>query len=288
MKKQRIDAYQVITDKIIAALEAGTRPWEKSWATTGGLPLRHNGVPYQGINVWLLGMSPANVGRHWFTYKQAEALGAQVCKGEKGSQIIFFKPLKIKDKESGEEKKIPLIKIYNVFNQSQIDGLPAKFDAPVVEQNAEERDAAAQAFFDAVGFATKHGGDLAFYIPSQDYVQMPKFETFESGEAYYATLAHEYVHMTGHESRLDRNLKNSNGTRDYAKEELIAEMGAAFVMGGLGLSAEPREDHASYLASWLEVLKADNKAIVRAGSAAQKAADFIFEAADQKLNKEVA
>jgi antirestriction protein ArdC len=287
MKAQRTDAYQVITDKIIAALEAGTSPWSKSWGPTGGTPLRSNGKPYQGINVWLLALS-GHGGRHWFTYNQAKELGAQVRGGETGTQIVFFKPLKVEDKVTGTEKTIPLIRLYTVFNQCQIDGLPAKFDAPEAVRNAEERDAAAQAFFDAVGFDTRHGGDRAFYIPSKDYVQMPAFEAFDDAEAYYATLAHEYAHMTGHEDRLDRNLKQDNGTKDHAKEELVAEMGAAFICGALGLSAEPREDHASYLASWLRVLKADNKAIVKAASAAQKAADFVLNAGGEALLEQVA
>ena len=277
--KKRIDAYAVITDKIIAALEAGTRPWQKSWAADGGLPLRHNGQPYQGINVWLLAMS-GHGGRHWFTYRQAAELGAQVRKGEAGTNVVFFKPLRVEDRANpGTEKTIPLIRIYTVFNQCQIDGLPGKYTPASTTQNPDERDAAAQKFFDAVGFKTQHGGGSAHYVPSKDFVQMPEFETFKSAQDYYAVLAHEYGHMTGHESRLDRNLKTSFGTKDYAKEELVAEMTAAFVCGSLGISSEPREDHASYLASWIDVLKADSKAIVKAASAAQAAANYIFNAA---------
>ena len=284
---KRTDTYQIVTNKIIAALEAGTRPWQKSWTAIGGLPLRANGQPYQGINVWLLGLS-GHAGRYWFTYKQAQEVGAQVRGGEKGTQIVFFKPLKIEDRETKIEKTIPLIRLYTVFNQNQIDGLPEKYNAEIKDPNPDARDAEAQRFFDTVGFDTRHGGGRAFYVPSMDYVQMPAFEDFHSAEAYYATLAHEYVHMTGHESRLDRNLKTGFGTKNYAKEELVAEMGAAFICGSLGISAEPREDHASYLASWLKILKDDNKAIVQAAAAAQKAADFIFEAADANSIKNAA
>lgn len=273
--------YQTITDQLIASLAAGTRPWRKSWVgSESGLPLRHNGQPYQGVNVLILGMTPFS-NPYWMTYKQAQEYGGQVIKGARSTKVVFFKALTVEDKTTGDEKNIPMLRTYSVFNAEQIDGLPDRFYPAPVSINVDERDAAAEKFFRDLAFDTRHGGDRAYYIPSQDFIQMPTFESFENGEAYYATRAHEAVHMTGHESRLDRDIKNANGTRDYAREELVAEIGAAYLCNALGVSDEPRADHADYLASWLSVLKEDNRAIFRAASAAQKAVDFIHNETSQ-------
>ncbi|MDB4725907.1 zincin-like metallopeptidase domain-containing protein [bacterium] len=275
MAKAKRDVYQEVTNTIIAQLEAGTAPWQKSWSGNGGgFPQRVTGQDYRGINVLLLAMQ----GRShptWMTYKQAEALGGQVRKGEKSTAIVFFKPLKI-ERDNGDVDTIPLIRSYNVFNVEQIDGLPAKFDLePVDPQNTEDRIEAADAYIKATDADISHGGDRAHYRPSTDSIQLPEFDAFDDAVSYYGTAAHELVHWTGDEKRCDRDLKNTNGTKDYAREELVAELGAAFIMGKLGLENTPRDDHAQYLASWLKVLKEDNRAIFKASTAAQKAVDFL-------------
>lgn len=276
--------HQQVTDAIIASLEAGVRPWSRTWTMTGtGRHLRENGQPYQGINTLILAMTGRPAG-HWFTYKQAEALGAQVRRGEKSTAVVFFKPLQVADKENPDSTKtIPLLRTYNVFHQDQIDNLPAKYAQPAPVLAPVERDAEADRVFAATGAKINHGGDKAYYVPSADYVQMPHAEQFHDMTAYYGTLAHELVHWTGNKSRLDRKFGTAHGTKDYAREELVAEMGAAFICAALGLESEPRPDHASYLASWLAVLREDNKAIFAAAAAAQKAASFVlaFSEADE-------
>jgi antirestriction protein ArdC len=217
----------------------------------------------------------------WMTYKQAEELGGQVKKGSKGSRIVFFSAF---DKEvesadgSKETKSIPFLKTYCVFNAEQIEGLPARF-YPTAEESAKlpesERLQAVQAWAMATGAKITEEGARAFYRKSDDSVTMPEFSRFVSADAWASTLAHELTHWTGHGSRLNRDLSGRFGDASYAMEELIAEMGAAFVLADLGVSAVPRDDHASYLASWLAVLKADKRAIVTAAAAAGKAAEFL-------------
>ena len=282
------DAYQVVTDQIVAALEAGTRPWTKSWAGgISGLPLRHNGQPYSGVNILILGLSGFS-NPYWMTFKQAQEYGGKVRKGSKSTKIVFFKPLKIEDRVTKEEKNIPLLRTYNVFNAEQIEGLPERFYPVEEERNQGERIEAAEAFFAAQNANLSHEAGTAFYRPSLDQIVMPAFEKFDDPEAFYSTLSHEFIHWTGHKSRLDRDLKTGFGTKDYAREELVAELGSAFVMHTLGLSAEPREDHAEYLAEWLKVLKEDKRAIFRASAAAQKACDFLVANANPETKKEAA
>ena len=273
----KTDIHSTVTAAIVAQLEAGDAPWSRPWTSVGGnRHLRANGQPYKGINTLILALS-GRPGGHWFTYKQASELGAQVRGGEKSTSVVFFKPLKVEDKaNAGQLKTIPLLRSYNVFHQDQIDNLPAKYTAPAVATPSLVRDDFADAAFAATGAQVNHGGSSAHYVPSQDYIQMPAIETFHSVEAYYATLAHELTHWTGHKSRLDRNLTTTHGTKDYAREELIAELGAAFICVELGVESSPRADHASYLQSWIDVLKEDSKAIFAAAAAAQKAADFVL------------
>lgn len=286
----KTDLYDTITASIIAALEEGTRPWVQPWAAShaaGNItrPLRHNGKPYQGINVLLLWMAAAARGYSapiWMTYKQAQALGAQVRKGEKGSSVTYADRMtkQEQDAATGEtnERSIFFLKQYTVFNVEQIDGLPAHYTAPASEavQNASQRIEAAEAFFAALGADIRHGGDKAYYMPSQDRVQMPPFETFTDAESYYATLGHECIHWTKHETRLARDFGRQRfGDEGYAQEELVAELGAAFLAADLGIELTPRADHASYIASWLKVLKNDKRAIFTAATHAQKALDFL-------------
>ncbi len=276
----KIDAYQKVTDQIIASLEAGAAPWQRPWSVSGfgGLPVRFNGQRYNGINVlllWLQGRSAPT----WMTYNQAKKLGGQVKKGEKGSMVVFFKQLRITEtNDAGEEeaKQIPLLRFYSVFNVEQIEGLPARFYPEATEsQNGDARLDDIEAYVTNTQAVIQHGGDRAYYRPSTDEIQLPEFDQFEDAVSYYGTTLHELAHWTGAKKRLDRLFGAAKGDPDYAKEELVAEITASFLSATLGIEIEPREDHASYLASWLEVLKGDKKAIFRAAAAAQKAADYL-------------
>ncbi|MGH1454094.1 MAG: ArdC family protein [Paracoccaceae bacterium] len=282
------DIYQKVTDKIIADLEKGQLTWLKPWSTSnldGRIvkPLRHNGMPYNGINVlmlWAASVEAGYVSPHWMTFKQAKELGANVRKGERGSLVVYANSItKTEERDDGteEERKIPFMKGYSVFNVDQIEGLPEQFYAkpdPVID--GVERIDHADAFFAATGVDLRHGGNRAYYSGGSDHVQMPAFESFRSPEAYYATLAHELTHWTKHKTRLDREFGRKKwGDEGYAKEELVAELGAAFLCADLALTPEAREDHAAYIQSWLKVLKNDKRAIFAAAAHAQRAADFL-------------
>ena len=291
------DVYQKVTDKIIADLEKGQLTWLKPWST-GNLdgrivkPLRHNGMPYNGINVlmlWAASVEAGYVSPHWMTFKQAKELGANVRKGERGSLVVYANSItKTEEQDDGskEERKIPFMKGYSVFNIDQIDGLPEHFYAkpePVIDP--AQRIDHAEAFFAASRADLRHGGNRAFYSGGSDHVQMPHFEAFKSPEAYYATLAHELTHWTKHPKRLDREFGRKKwGDKGYAKEELVAELGAAFLCADLGLTPEAGTDHAAYIQSWLKVLKEDKRAIFSAATHAQRAADFLhgFQAPERE------
>jgi antirestriction protein ArdC len=289
----RADIYSRVTNKILADLENGVRTWQKPWnaSNTDGRitqPLRHNGTPYKGVNVLLLWCEAIDKGytsSTWMTYKQATELGAQVRKGEHGSLVVYADRFTRKDtNEQGAEieREIPLMKGYTVFNVEQIDGLPAQYVSTAPEPLAPmARIDNAERFFAATGATIRHGGNQAFYAPARDFVQMPPRESFRDAEAYSATLAHELTHWTAHPSRLARELSKRFGNDAYAAEELIAEMGSAFLCADLGITPEVREDHAAYLAHWLEVLKADNRAIFTAASQAQRAADYLHSLQQQ-------
>jgi antirestriction protein ArdC len=209
------------------------------------------------------------------TFKQAIELGGSVRKGSKGTRIVFFKPLTVEDRATGEEKKIPMLRTYVVFNSDQIDGLPAKFaSAPVIPTAGLERNNEAEAALRSCGATIIEQGARAFYTPATDIVTMPDFERFTSASGYLATLAHELCHWTGHKTRLDRF--GNNDRTSYAFEELVAEMGAAFVGSRLGIVGEHIENHSAYLASWLKALRDDKRAIFKAASLAQAAADMVL------------
>lgn len=284
----RSDVYERVTAKVIEQLEAGTAPWRRPWQVrTAPLsrPLRANGLAYRGINTLLLWIEVQTSGygsNYWMTYKQAQELGGQVRKGEKAATVVYagaIERTEQNEKGEDEENRIPFLKAYSVFNADQVDGLPERFRPIITEPNTPldqmQRIETADEFFANIGADIRHGGDKAFYQPALDFIQMPLYEAFESGEAYAATLAHEAVHWSAHSSRLDRNIKNAFGTKDYAREELVAELGAVFLSADLGIFIEPRADHAAYLASWLEVLKEDKRAIFRAAAHAERAAAFL-------------
>jgi antirestriction protein ArdC len=284
----KLDVYSKVTNKIIADLERGNLTWLQPWQSghpAGHIsrPLRAGGKAYRGVNVlmlWASAMESGFISPLWMTYKQAAELGGQVKKGEKGSLVVYadtFKRTGTDDKGEDVENTIPFMKGYTVFNADQVDGLPGHFYATTAPINKDiERLDSAECFFAATNATIQHGGSQAYYSPSKDVVQMPEFPTFRDGESYYATLAHEMTHWTRHETRLNRDLGRKRfADAGYAMEELVAEIGAAFLCADLGITPETREDHAAYVASWLKVLKDDKRAIFTAASHAQKAADHL-------------
>jgi antirestriction protein ArdC len=285
----RTDIYERITNQIVSELEKGVRPWLKPWNAEHAAgritrPLRGNGIPYQGINVlmlWSAAMEKGYAAPIWMTFKQALELKANVRKGEHGSLVVYADKITRTetDTDTGEESEhaIPFMKGYTVFNVDQIDGLPEHYYAkPQACTETVQRIAHAEKFFSATGATVRHGGTMAYYSVTHDYVQMPPFESFRDAESYYATLAHEVTHSTRHPSRLDRDFGRKRfGDEGYAVEELVAELGSAFLSADLDLTPEVREDHASYIASWIKALKNDKRAIFSAASHAQRAVDYL-------------
>jgi len=283
----RGDIYARVTGRILEDLEKGVRPWLKPWAagnTAGRItaPLRHNGTPYKGMNVLLLWGEAIDKGFSsptWMTYKQAGEIGAQVRQGERGSLVVFADRLtRTEQNDQGEdvERQIPFMKGYTVFNVEQVDNLPAHYHAapaPTVEPTALID--SAEAFFAQTGARIHHGGDRAFYAATRDIIQLPAPQAFRDVQSYSATKAHELIHWTGHPARCAREFGKRFGDSAYAREELVAELGSAFLCASLGITPEPREDHAAYLASWLQVLKADKRAIFSAAAHAQRAVDHL-------------
>jgi antirestriction protein ArdC len=285
----RRDLYQSVTDHIVRELEQGVLPWHRPWdADTLGArvvrPLRHNGVPYNGVNVlmlWAAAIERGYAAPVWMTFRQALELGAHVRKGETGSLVVYANTLTRSegDEATGEEstRAIHYLKSYTVFNVAQIEGLPLHYLAqPAPRAEPLPRIERADRFFAATGAEIRHGGDRAYYAAGSDHVQMPPFECFRDAESHAATLAHELTHWTKHRTRLDRDFGRKRwGDQGYAMEELVAELGSAFLCADLDLTPEHRADHAAYLGHWLTVLKRDNRAIFAAAAHAQRAADFL-------------
>ena len=298
----RADVYQRITDQIVTELEKGIRPWMKPWnaANTEGRivrPRRFNGLPYNGINVlmlWSAALERGYAAPVWMTFKQALEFNAHVRKGEQGSLVVYADRITRTetDDKTGEENEraIPFMKGYTVFNVEQIDGLPERFYAkPEAKSEPVARIEYAEAFFAATGANVVHGGSRACYVPSTDNIHMPCIDCFRDAESYYATRAHETVHWTSHKSRLAREFGRKRfGDEGYAMEELVAELGAAFLSADLELTPELRDDHASYISSWIKVLKNDKRAIFTAASYAQRAVDFLHAPTAAKAEVEAA
>jgi antirestriction protein ArdC len=288
----RRDIYSRITDRIVADLENGVRPWMRPWNTEHAAgrivrPLRHNGIPYKGINVvmlWSAAMVKGYASPRWLTFKQALDLGGHVKKGEAGELVVYADRInRTETNDKGEQLalEIPFLKGYTVFNVEQCEGLPAEYTvlAEPPALTPLQRIEAADQFFGATGADIRQGGARAFYAEGPDYVQMPPFETFRDAESHAATLAHELTHWTKHDSRLARDMGRTKwGDEGYAREELVAELGSAFLCADLGITPEVRPDHAAYIASWLKVLKDDRRLIFSAASHAQRAVDFLHGA----------
>ncbi|MBZ9759157.1 ssDNA-binding domain-containing protein [Mesorhizobium sp. ESP6-5] len=288
---ERIDIYARITDRIVAELEKGIRPWMQPWQSSNASgrvtrPLRHNGLPYNGMNVLLLWSEAVARGFSspmWMTFKQALELGGGVRKGETGSMVVFASRFTRTETDTrGEEidREIPLLKAYSVFNLAQIDGLPDQFYRRQAEpvRDPIARIEHADQFFANTGAAIRHGGDRAYFAPVTDHIQMPPFQTFRDAASYVATLSHEVTHWTSAPHRVNRDLSRYAKDRsERAREELIAELGSCFLCADLGIAPElePRPDHASYLGSWLKVLGDDKRAIFSAAAHAQRAVAFL-------------
>ena len=288
MNTEKQDVYTRITGQIIASLEQGVRPWTQPWNaehTAGRItrPLRHNAQPYSGINILMLWASASAQGFTaplWMTFNQALEFNAHVRKGEKGSLVVYANRITKTDHDAegnDVEREIPFMKGYTVFNVEQIDGLPEIFyGRPEPKFTAVERIAHAEQFFARTGADIRYGGNRAYYAQDGDRIQMPPIEAFSDAGAFYATLAHETAHWTKHPSRLARDFgRKAWGDEGYAREELVAELAAAFLCTDLELTPEVRDDHAQYIANWLTVLKNDKRAIFQAAAHAQRAADFL-------------
>jgi len=290
------DLYQTVTAKIIAALEAGTPPWFCPWATTPGLALPanlSNDRPYRGVNVLLLNLQQMAHGyslNRWLTFNQARALGGSVRRGEAGTQVVFFKLLERDEAANDERRKvIPLLRAFTVFNAAQVDGLPEAMTAVPAPPEGWSPVDAAEAVLEASGAVIRHGGDKAFYSPAQDIIQLPLASQFPQADAYYCTALHELTHWTGAPERCNRPLLGRQHIEAYAFEELVAEMGAAFLCSHVGIAGELQ--HASYLSHWLTALRSDKRLIFSAASLAQKAVDSLIPqpvASEQKAAAEVA
>lgn len=284
----RADLYDEVTNRIICELEAGRVPWVQPWGRTGsvnpGLPRNAlSGRSYSGVNVlilWGAVIENAYPSQSWLTFRQALEAGGNVRKGEHGTTVVYadrFTPEaeKARAKETGEEARaVPFLKRFTVFNLAQCEGLRPGLAADPAPLPEREIVPVAEAVIAASGVDFRIGGDKAFYVPSEDFVQVPPQPAFFEQINYYRTSLHELTHATGHVSRLDRKFMGGIGGKDYAREELVAEMGSAFLCAALGI--EPTVRHADYLAHWLEVLREDNRAIFRAASAASKAADWLL------------
>ena len=268
------DIQETVTAQIISALESGTAPWRKPWKGNASPHNVISGKTYQGINWFLLSMMG---GGGFLTYKQAQSLGGNVRKGEKGSPIIFWNFIE-KKKANGEIGKVAFLRSYTVFSVSQCDGL----ELPAPESEGEtvpfvpiER---AEETIAKTGAEISHGGNRAFYRPATDQIQMPEKTAFHAPEEYYSTAFHELAHWTGHTSRLARKgIEDvaAFGSATYSKEELIAEMGAAFLCAEHGIDST-LENSAAYLQGWIKALKGDSSLAISAAGAASKAANFIL------------
>lgn len=271
--------FEIITNRILSALDAGVVPWRKPWSC-GGIPRNLvTGKPYRGLNVFLTVMQDY-ASPYWLTFNQAQAKGGQVRKGEKGTPIIFWnwRALQVEGEDGAiEEKDIPFMRYYTLFNLAQIDGIESPEDraeafAGIVSCEAVIVDMPQAPMIES-------GRARASYNPVSDKIGMPPKGAFKSESGYYATLFHELTHSTGHASRLNRKTlteTNGFGSEDYSKEELIAELGAAFLCGHAGIEQETIENSAAYIASWRAKLSEDKRLIISAASQAQRAADFIL------------
>ena len=281
---------------LIKLMETEGMNWTKPWKTTtmnNGQPISIYKKEYNGINRWILGMEMALNGYGspvFATFQKWKAVGAKIKKGATSHEVVFFKTLfKTEQNEKGEEEqiKIPLMKTYRVFNADQVEGWKGNWLTEGEEQTQDWNDVElADLIVENSGAEIDHiNQDKAFYMPSLDKIVMPKKEQFNNDSGYYGTMFHELVHWTGHSSRLDRKFGTRKGNDNYAKEELVAELGAAMLSAIAKVDAEPRADHAQYLNGWIKGLKDQPKMILTAASKAEKAAQFIIDQSTENSEK---
>jgi len=274
--------YQIVTDRIVEALDNGVVPWSKPWKGGHALPYNmysmnpEKGRFYKGANVPLLWMS-GHTDPRWLTYNQAKKNGIEIKDEEtKNSHVVvFWKFIEKKDKNGDVINSFPILRYFRVYNAEQCKNAPALPEFPEVDptENFEN----CQAMMDIYGVDVEHGGARAFYNPLKDEISVPEAGQFKDVESYWATLLHEAIHSTGHDSRLERNLDSSNKA-SYAFEELVAEMGSAFLCAQLGIERDDlTANHASYIAGWKQVLTGDPRAFMRAAKLARQASDYVLE-----------
>ena len=269
--------HKEISDKILSAMESGNLPWIKPWSGKGTGNMPRNAVSkraYSGANVLLLWLAAENNGYtsgKWLTYKQAQELGGNVRKGEKSTSIVYASTFE-KQNENGDKDVIPFLKSYAVFAVEQCEGLEALQEKPMI-LNTEQRDSDCEAFIQSTGAIVRHGGGRAYYTSKDDYIMLPPFETFNGSNGYYNTALHELVHWSGHETRCNRQFGKRFGDKAYAAEELVAELGAAFMCAEFGYDAVTQ--HAAYIQSWIDLIKDDCKAFITAASKASSAVEYL-------------
>ncbi len=279
---EKINIYEIVTEQILEIMAQGVIPWRKPWSARGSHRNLVSGKQYRGINVFLLSCSPFS-SPWWLTFKQAAEKGGKIRKGEKGRKVVFWKPLLINEENPAtgktEKKKIFMLRYYTIFNLEQVDGIEAPIE-PETEK-LESIAAAEKIVFEMQNrpLINEAAGNKACYYLSRDEVQMPFFQDFDESEKYYSVLFHEIAHSTGHQNRVSRpEMQKGNrfGSDDYSKEELIAEMTAAFLCGESGILPATVENSVAYLQSWSAKFKEDSKMVVCAAAAAQRAADYIL------------
>jgi len=280
-----------VTEKILAELDKGTVPWRRPWTRSAngdyGQRNLQSKKPYRGINQFLTEITAATAGYpdpYWTTFRAAKKAGGQVRKGEKGTLVVFWKRIRIKEKDPATGKTtvkmIPLLRHYVVFNVAQCDGLAVPSTDPIDVPDPVPTIDAGEAIIAGMDDCPpiSHGGDRAFYSPIADRIQLPNRDDFVTAAAYYGTALHEIVHATGHSSRLDRKLDSRLapfGSPDYSKEELIAELGASMLCGSAGIDPDFPQS-AAYIDSWRRKLRGDKKLILTAAAKAQRAMDYVL------------
>ena len=284
---ETVSLHDTVTNRIIRELEQGCCPWVQPWASSGmtplGLPLNAaTGRPYSGVNILLLWFAAIEQGRpsqRWLTFKQALAMGGAVRKGEKGPMVVYadtFVPKAEQEKavgSGGEARRVGFLKRFTVFHSDQCDGLPPDPDAKPLPGHSEVIPHV-EDIIAATGADIRIGGEMAFYAPGPDFIQVPPQEAYFEPINWYRTKLHELGHWTGHSARLNRDVSGGRGGDAYAREELVAELCSAFLCAELGIA--PTVRHADYLGAWLGILKGDNRAIFQAASLASKAANFVM------------
>ena len=281
MKKETAEH---ITGLFIAALEKGTVPWKKPWSGSGEYPRNYySGHKYRGINTLILGLTADAMGYKspcWTTYKAAEQRGAYVRKGEHATKIVFWKPLKVEDRATGEDKMTVIARLYSVFNTDQIDGID--WQPPEIEHEPisvpDTLDKIMAEYPEPPAFRWQQQ-DRAYYSPGRDEIVLPNVAQFPTVEGYAETLLHEMTHSTGHAKRLHRFEIGDHFDGGYAKEELVAEIGASMLMQEAGITMGVTDNTAAYVANWLKALNDDHTLIIKAAQQAQKSCDHILDAA---------